>query len=349
MRLLCYSFLLGLAALLCAPHVRAQVPTAPAQTPSLVNAPGPRSELTRSGGGPEPDTTDWHRYFPLAQGNAWQYRAYVYNDMGEEGGFYYSRDVIGDSLIDGQLWWVLRGCTRPLNGSSPSCGGREFVRYDDENRMLLKRGEDSNSNPSIGWWGTVPCRLDAPFNSSVECTGPGTFGKSFYVYGGHNFTLVLPPDEVEDVTVKGYVTEGTEVTTEVVAGIGVVYNSGEASADFRALIWTRVGELEYGTRVFVFPTGSEEAPPVAEALRLEVWPNPSRGAVSVALTLDRSQPVELEVVDVLGRVVVRRDLGALPVGRHEVALDGGAWGAGTYLVRVEAGARRATERISLVR
>src|SRR5690606_33398442 len=150
---------------------------APAAAQLLANAPHPIADLLRPGGDPEPDTTDWHRYFPLEIGNAWQYRAYVYDEMGGEGGFYFSREVFGDTLIDNETWMVLRLCLAPLStdGSPPPCLSREFVRYDKENKMLLRRGELLDGTPVIEWWGSVPCRLDAAFNAFVECTGPGTY------------------------------------------------------------------------------------------------------------------------------------------------------------------------------
>ena len=95
---------------------------------------------------------------------------------------------------------------------------------------------------------------------------------------------------------------------------------------------------------------SEPAPTASsEQLELTVYPNPFRERLAAAVMLERPQLVMLEVVDVLGRVVARRELGRLTAGRHEVALGGGAWGAGTYLVRVTAGAQSVTERITLVR
>src|SRR5690606_10966466 len=106
---------------------------------------------------------------------------------------------------------------------------------------------------------------------------------------------------------------------------------------------------EYGERYFDFPTVSNEAPPELEALALAAYPNPFRDRLTVAFEVARAGPVVVEVVDVLGRVVRRRDLGVVPVGRREVALGGDGIPAGVYVVRVAAGEERTVRRVVRVR
>ena len=62
-------------------------------------------------------------------------------------------------------------------------------------------------------------------------------------------------------------------------------------------------------------------------------PTPSRGAFHVDLSLPDAGPARIELMDIAGRRVVTRDLGALGPGRHRVRLDAGLR-AGVYLVRV---------------
>jgi hypothetical protein len=79
--------------------------------------------------------------------------------------------------------------------------------------------------------------------------------------------------------------------------------------------------------------------PVAPALALEGFvPNPSIRNASVALTLPESGRATLEIVDVAGRRVFHREVGALGAGRHVVKLDSTtALRPGVYLIRLTQG------------
>jgi hypothetical protein len=86
----------------------------------------------------------------------------------------------------------------------------------------------------------------------------------------------------------------------------------------------------------------DEAPAADPAQRVlalhRVSPNPSRGRVSVELSLASGEAATLEMVDVAGRRVAARDVGSLGAGRHRVEL-GGRHPAGVYLVRLAQGGR----------
>src|SRR6185295_7174798 len=67
-----------------------------------------------------------------------------------------------------------------------------------------------------------------------------------------------------------------------------------------------------------------------------VWPTPSSSLPHIAYSLSvPSADAQLELVDVAGRVVFRRDLGAPGAGRHEIDLSGEtAPGPGMYWLRL---------------
>jgi hypothetical protein len=97
------------------------------------------------------------------------------------------------------------------------------------------------------------------------------------------------------------------------------------------------------------PSGTADVAPGAQAaFALEgAWPNPSRGgALAVAFVLASAEPAQLELVDVSGRRVLTREVGALGAGRHVVELAGGTRLApGLYLARITQGSNRGTVRI----
>ncbi|HLA64284.1 MAG TPA: T9SS type A sorting domain-containing protein, partial [Rhodothermales bacterium] len=67
-----------------------------------------------------------------------------------------------------------------------------------------------------------------------------------------------------------------------------------------------------------------------------VYPNPARGAATVAFDVPRAATVTVEVFDVLGRRVATLAEGSQAPGRHTIRLDGGLLSTGTYLVRMRA-------------
>jgi hypothetical protein len=81
-----------------------------------------------------------------------------------------------------------------------------------------------------------------------------------------------------------------------------------------------------------------------------VHPNPAHGADFVAdVALPSTDPAQLELLDIMGRRIASRDLGALGAGRHRVELDSGLELApGVYLLRLtQAGLARVT-RVTIV-
>ena len=87
-----------------------------------------------------------------------------------------------------------------------------------------------------------------------------------------------------------------------------------------------------------------EAPPEASAMRLEVAPNPSRGASVVTVALGAAGPVRVAAFDALGReVTVLHDGPAAEA--LTLRVDTSAWAPGVYVVRAAAGGRGASVRL----
>lgn len=84
---------------------------------------------------------------------------------------------------------------------------------------------------------------------------------------------------------------------------------------------------------------------------LGVRPNPAQVGVDLAVRLSLPQgesAAKLQLVDLAGRVVVERDLGALGVGTHDVRLDGNhSLSPGVYWVRLTQGGQSLTRRVVL--
>jgi len=110
----------------------------------------------------------------------------------------------------------------------------------------------------------------------------------------------------------------------------------------------RLGIMDGGVETFVAEAWvTAEAPEVAlEGAR----PNPAvAGAVKVAFTLSSAGRARLELIDVGGRLVAARDVGALGPGPHTVDLEeGGRVPPGVYLIRLTAASHSFTRRVAVL-
>jgi hypothetical protein len=95
--------------------------------------------------------------------------------------------------------------------------------------------------------------------------------------------------------------------------------------------------------------GVGEGGPVAFALH-GVRPNPARGnGLNVAFALPSGGAARIELLDVSGRQVRSRDVGAMGTGRHTVNLsDGRSVAPGIYWVRLTQGANQKTARVAVI-
>ncbi len=113
----------------------------------------------------------------------------------------------------------------------------------------------------------------------------------------------------------------------------------------------------YTTRLFALgdeavsiPAAAGAAPPGAPRARLtRNHPNPFSGQTTLAYTLPEPTRVSLRVYDVLGREVARLVEGFEAAGEHTVVFDARGLPGGTYVCRLEAGATRAAQVVTLLR
>lgn len=91
-------------------------------------------------------------------------------------------------------------------------------------------------------------------------------------------------------------------------------------------------------------------PPEVLVLAMAGHENPARGGPVVSFTLPDARPASLEVIDIAGRVVLSREVGALGPGHHRLDLSASrAWRPGIYLLRLRNPERSVTRKIALLR
>jgi len=109
------------------------------------------------------------------------------------------------------------------------------------------------------------------------------------------------------------------------------------------------GSTSEFSAVLAMPVSTEDAAAPAVFALHAAYPNPFANRATIAFDLPQPAPVRLVVYDVLGREVAVLAEGERAAGRHEAVLDAAGLPGGMYLVRLEAGAFAATQRVVLAR
>jgi hypothetical protein len=81
----------------------------------------------------------------------------------------------------------------------------------------------------------------------------------------------------------------------------------------------------------------------------EIRPNPSLSHSVVTFRLADAHPARLELVDVAGRLITRREVGALGPGPHSVEMKWGGVTPGVYWLRLMQNDREAARRLTVLR
>ena len=120
---------------------------------------------------------------------------------------------------------------------------------------------------------------------------------------------------------------------------GTVRSGNKASWSYRSR--GRVAEA-------MQPVAREAEPEAPASVAVSVWPNPTGGAVTVALSLASPQAVRVSVVDALGREVAVLHDGAARDGQR-FGIDTEGWPVGAYSVRVVTEAGTASAGLTVAR
>ncbi|HLT46592.1 MAG TPA: T9SS type A sorting domain-containing protein, partial [Rubricoccaceae bacterium] len=115
------------------------------------------------------------------------------------------------------------------------------------------------------------------------------------------------------------------------------------------------GEESEWSLPFVFTVANlvanepDSAPPMRSALGA-IYPNPTRGAVTVPFTLEKASAVTLHAYDVTGRLVATLAEGQpFAAGAHTLRWETLNLPAGVYLVRLLTADEAATQQVVLLR
>ncbi|MBI5711378.1 MAG: T9SS type A sorting domain-containing protein [Candidatus Eisenbacteria bacterium] len=259
------------------------------------------------------------------------HRMLVYG--GDTGGYSGTSDTYALELNGAPVWKLLAVGTTVPPGRFDLAGGFDLERY----RLVINDGCCWRMDDS---WVLQLDRTTAALASLVSARAePDRVELAWYVSVPGGEANVYRREEGGDWAVLGRAgVDGSGmlrfVDRDVVAGrrygyrLGVSGGSGETPA---GEVWVDV--------------------PATLALALRGFrPNPAPGEALVAFSLPGASPAWLEVMDVGGRRVFRREVGTLGAGNHLVRLSGAAvMPAGMYVVRLTQGGRAVSAKAALVR
>ena len=287
-----------------------------------------------------PDPTPAAAYYPLHVGDQWEYRDY--DPAPNPDRYPYERvTVTGQTTLAGrQYFTVVTQRFRPWYNQTWDIQRSEaLLRFDAESAMVRRAYPGSANEDDL-----FRCRLDLPIpddGSFVPCGGQPL--QSYSVLP--NAPVAIGGDLVDRSVRSQY---WFYFTTRLAAGIGVVGVEGcEVSCTDTRLEYARVGSMTFGEPIRGIPAfnvAGESGATVAARLALVAAPNPTAGALRLALTLPEAQTVTAEAFDALGRRVWQTTA-ALSAGPQTLTVDASAWAPGVYVVRATAGTASATARV----
>lgn len=201
--------------------------------------------------------------------------------------------------------------------------------------------------------------------------GSGQWTRTFDVRDPHNATLVselvvntnatVHNCYVEDdILYMGHYGEGTRVwdVTDPVNPFEIAHYKSSVSSTWTTYPYFESGnfivsDINEGLLVFKLDpptTSSEPATELPLGLSLEAaYPNPFNPSTTLRFQLDESADIHLYVTDALGREVGTVAQGAYASGSHEAAFDAEGLPSGLYVVILESGNQRLSQRITLMK
>ena len=273
---------------------------------------------------PEPDTTDWHRYYPLEVGNEWQHYRYHLGVFDE----HVAVRIVGDTLVEDTAYFRVEYCRRMGEASEATCGDQpDLIRYEEDHAAVVQRLVVDGAIQFRSWF--EPCRLDLPFGfgqpSSLPCFDGSASG---WASGSYGTSQTVGGDSVTG-TEKWF--SGGFDTYIFLSGLGPFQTDYEGGGE-ESLIYARIDGVEYGTPVITVTNEAAEPPERGEALT--VFPNPLREMATLRFTLGAPQALTLEVFDVRGRRVQARSLRMQSAGERVLPFPAERLPVGAYVLRL---------------
>ena len=245
-------------------------------------------------------STNWREFYPLHPGDEWWYVTITGSYCSMVGGCRYGENrgktEVTRTVTSGDTTWYFRAHSSWTSGPDgivlTMLGEFDKLRYDDSSKRVYSRG------------------LIYPY-------------REYTVFELARHSNATPADQLPaGFSGNAFRAVEGEAVLDALEGVGVVRNARPSSTPATLwlgynLVYAKVQGVDYGQKIVVGTTSEAAERPEAAPLRL--WPNPSRGAV----TVEAAPRASVVAFDLLGREAVRTVAGA--DGRAALTLAPGVY------------------------
>ena len=275
--------------------------------------------------------TEALKYYPLQNGNYWEYANYSYQIIPYEvDSSFHSLEVTGDTLLsNNRSYKILTKKNIPFDGYI----SKTYERIDSTTACVYRYTDD-------------PLFTDNEYLvDSLLADSGDYFGGSYTGFtSNQGIFLTLCLDKYED-SVLNYPTEVRELEDEsgipatnllFAKGLGFINASScEFSCGATVLRYASIDSIEYGSQITAV---DNESPGEPESYILyQNFPNPFNPATSIDYVLPHPGYVTIKVYDVLGNEIKTLINGEKNSGRYQVSFDGTNLASGIYFYVLRAG------------
>jgi Secretion system C-terminal sorting domain len=129
-------------------------------------------------------------------------------------------------------------------------------------------------------------------------------------------------------------TPGQSIFLSLLNGVGDWSFTADSEPGYeRQLIYLRIGNALQGSSVVATGVGQPSGTRTPKGTT-SLYPNPAFDRINVTYEIDHSQPMDLELYNVLGRQVFEDHIAPAPVGQQTITIDVSSYPAGVYFVRL---------------
>ena len=281
-------------------------------------------------------------FYPLANGNLWQYKSTRYNNRSSDWPTgYYTVVVAGDTILPNAKRYFQLQCSQyslvhPRFQRIDSSTGQVFA-YDTAQGGREVQIDSLRGLPHSGFLGSRLLFLYGTAVTAVDsqsCLGAPMLCRSYYSGPGISFG-------------------GYYLNYSLAGGLGLAFvSAGYYDDDFMSdsgtsdtLTYARVNGVEHGTLVSV----PKPPQPPGDFVLCQNYPNPFNPSTTIRYQLSTRSHVSLTILDCLGRVVATIVDNTQDAGLYSITFTADRLSTGIYFYRLRAGVLSETRKLMLLK